>query len=304
MTPSVAIIIVNWNGLKLTDACLESLKNINYPYYKIVLVDNASTDGSSSYFKAHYNDVKLITLSKNTGFTGGNNTGMQWALEQGFDYIMLLNNDTVVNDTSFLTKMVEVMKQNENIAIACPTIFYYNSGKIWYAGGKLSLWSGWKHYHAIPDSSKKKYKTGYVTGCCLLAKSDMIREIGFLNNAYFLSVEDVEWSLRAKNNGWELAYIPDSILLHKDSMSSKSAEKGKYSPTRIYFEWRNSIWFIREYGNPFQKGIVWPLYFGGIILFKMAAYMLLGRSKKLKAIAKAVKDGLTADARQFKNGGI
>lgn len=302
-TLSVAIIIVNWNGLEVTDACLESLKQMQYQNYKIVLVDNGSLDGSVSFFAEKYSQIKLIALPENTGFTGGNNTGMKWALEQGFEYVLLLNNDTIASDPHFISTMVEVMEKDDRNGMACPTIYYHNSNRIWYAGGKLSLWTGWKHYYKIPNSTQDFFETGYNTGCCLLAKSKMIHKIGLLNTAYFLSVEDVEWSMRAKQDDWNLLYIPGATVQHKDSMSSKSTGKGKYSPTRIYYDWRNSIWFIREYANAVQKYMLYPIHYGGTIIFKVAAYILLRRWVKLKAILKAVRDGCFDDSKIFKNDG-
>lgn len=301
--PSVAIIIVNWNGLGETTACLESLKELQYENYQIILVDNGSTDGSVNHFKQTFPSVTLISLPKNTGFTGGNNAGIRFAMKQDFEYVLLLNNDTVMTDPAFLFKMVNILENDDKTGMVGPTIYYHQSTKrIWYAGGKLSLWKGWSHFHSMPKSSSP-LNTGYITGCCLLAKKKMIDKIGPLNKAYFLSVEDVEWSLRAKRKGWDLKHIPSAKIDHKDSLSSRSIEKGTYSPTRIYYEWRNSIWFIREYANILQKTVNWPILYGFTYLYNAGAYVILGRWKKLNAMTVGIKDGITAEERKFKNGG-
>lgn len=300
--PSVAIIIVNWNGREITDECLCSLQDLEYPDYHIMLVDNGSTDGSADFFEKEYPTVQVLALDSNTGFTGGNNAGIQKALDEGFDYVLLLNNDTIVEDRNFLSEMITECEHNAEIGMACPTIFYDDPpGRVWYSGAWLSLWRGWGHYHQLPDTDKPT-ETGYTTGCCLLVKAETIRAIGLLNGAYFLTVEDVEWSARAHKHGWKTVYIPGAAINHKDSVSSRSQGEGTYSPLRIYYNSRNSIWFIREYATPFQKNVVWPLRLGLHFLYQASAYALLGRWHKLGAIYRGYKDGVSTPERIFKNG--
>lgn len=299
--PSVAIIIVNWNGLSVTDDCLRSLENLSYPNFKIILVDNGSTDGSVSYFQQQYPEVEMICLKTNTGFTGGNNAGMQKALNDEFDYILLLNNDTIVEDRNFMSEMITECENNSEIGMACPTIYYDEpENKVWYAGGWLSLWRGWGHYHQIP-SDKEPTETGYTTGCCLLVKADAINDIGLLKEAYFLSVEDVEWSMRARKNGWKTVYLPGTSIIHKDSLSSRSKGKGTYSPTRVYYSFRNSIWFVREYATVFQKVLVWPFRISFRYFYRAFAYIVLGRWDKLRAISQGLKDGILSSESTFKD---
>lgn len=289
---SVGIIIVNWNGLSVTDECLQSLQNLNYDNVRVILVDNGSTDGSVAYFRTHYPEVTIIELDHNTGFTGGNNAGIDYVLGHNMDYVLLLNNDTVVSDPDFLSTLLDKCERDPKIGMACPTIFYDEpENKVWYAGGWLSMWSGWGHYHALPEN-KEPQPTGYATGCCLMVRSETVRQIGGLNEAYFLSVEDVEWSLRAQQNGWKTVYIPNASIIHKDSVSSGDEGKGKFSPTRIFYEFRNSIWFVRSYASWLQKVLVWPLLFGMRYTYRAGAYILLGRWEKLKAISKGFYDGI------------
>lgn len=293
--PKVSIIIVNWNGLSVTDECLQSLEKLDYPNFNITLVDNGSSDGSVAFFKKHHPKADVIALKTNTGFTGGNNTGIRKALKEKADYVLLLNNDTIVSEPAFLSKMIEACEANSRIGMACPTIFYDSpADKVWYAGAWLSLWKGWGHYYQVPKHDKI-ITTGYATGCCLLVQTQTIRDIGLLNDAYFLSVEDVEWSMRAKQNGWETVYIPGVSIIHKDSVSSRSDNKGKFSSTRVYCGFRNSIWFVREYATMFQKVSVWSFRFGFRYLYKITAYLFLGRWQKAQAITRGLKDGLFSD---------
>lgn len=292
--PSVGIIIVNWNGLSVTDDCLQSLQNLNYDNARVIVVDNGSTDGSTAYFRENYPEITIIELDHNTGFTGGNNAGINYALTHDMDYMLLLNNDTVVSDPDFLTVMVDECVLDPEIGMACPTIFYDEpENNVWYAGGWLSMWRGWGHHYTVPEN-KEARATGYATGCCLLIRSETVRQIGALNEAYFLSVEDVEWSLRAQQNGWKTVYIPNASIIHKDSVSSGDEGDGKFSPNRIFYEFRNSIWFVRSYASPLQKVLVWPFLFGYRYAYRAGAYGLLGRWEKLKAISEGLYEGIFA----------
>jgi len=134
-----------------------------------------------------------------------------------------------------------------------------------------------------------------------LAKKETIHDIGLLNNAYFLSVEDVEWSMRAQKKGWETVYVPRASIIHKDSLTSRSKTKGTYSATRIFYECRNRIWFVREYANVAQKIMVWPGLFLLRYFYKALAYLVLGRWEKLGAISRAMLDGFFTKSSRFKS---
>ena len=299
MEPSIAIIIVNWNGLKDTVECIHSLKKISYANYEIILVDNGSEDGSVNYLEGdHCLSVRLIKNKENLGFTGGNNIGIQIAIEDGFDYILLLNNDTLIEDTDFLTKMVQPLESDKEVGFACPTILYNEPyGKVWYAGGEINLWKGWRHFYDLKD---KNVYTGFTTGCCLLVRRDCLLNIGLLNNYYFLSVEDVEWCEYAKRTGWKLMHIASTSIIHKDSVSSGCDTGGTYSPARVFYEFRNSIFFVREYATLAQKVLAWSMIFGFKFIYRSAGYIVLKKWDKFKALRKAFWEGVFTPGSKFK----
>ena len=112
-------------------------------------------------------------------------------------------------------------------------------------------------------------------------------------DSYFLTVEDVEWSYRARTAGWRVVYVPAAAILHKESMSTKDQTKsGKFSPLRVYYEHRNTLWFVREYANPVQGYLLWPAYVLWHYAYQAAGYIVLRRWGKLKALAQALRDGL------------
>ncbi|WP_332911063.1 glycosyltransferase family 2 protein [Algoriphagus boritolerans] len=134
--PSVAIILVNWNGLDFTQECLNSLRNVDFPDFKIILVDNASQNQEGKRLKKSFPEIELIENTENLGFSGGNNVGIRYALEQGVSHIMLLNNDTVVAP-DFLGEMMRKFHQDPNLGVVQPLILFLNDPKkIWSAGGK------------------------------------------------------------------------------------------------------------------------------------------------------------------------
>jgi len=167
--PKVAIIILDWNGWPDTEECLRSLQKLDYPDFEIILIDN----GSKQRFPdigSQFDDLRIIQVKneKNLGFTGGNNQGIEMAMDREVDYVLLLNNDTVV-ESDFLSKMLAAGEADKRVGMIGPVIYDYNDRKkIQSAGGKIN-WLRIKGEHEAkkPETNKK---TGYLTGCCLLVK--------------------------------------------------------------------------------------------------------------------------------------
>lgn len=222
--PKVFIIILNWNGKEDTIACLESLKTLTYGNAVQVMVDNASSDGTADAVRVQFSSVEVIANQANLRFAGGNNVGIEYALRNSADYILLLNNDTVVAPT-FLSELVQAAEQDPRIGIAGPKIYYYGEPKrIWFAGGKVEYWKGWVSHIGIRETDKGQYDTprdvDYLTGCCMLVKREVIERIGKLDESFFIYGEDADWSLRAARAGYRLRYVPSSMIWHKVSASS------------------------------------------------------------------------------------
>jgi hypothetical protein len=249
MNPKVFIIILNWNGCNDTIECIESLKNVTYGNFSVVVVDNSSTDNSIDVIPKKYRDVAFIEMKKNTGFAGGNNIGINYALERGADYILLLNNDTTV-EPNFLTELVKTAETDKNAGILGPKIYFHSEpARIWFAGGKLN-WLKTKGTH--PDYLKidnkmnpagNPKKVDYITGCCLLIKKDVIKKIGLMNEDYFLYYEDADWCLRAHKAGWQIIFVPASVIYHKQSQSTRER-----SFPYVYYHSRNGLVMGSRYG--------------------------------------------------------
>lgn len=223
-SPSVYIIVLNWNGKEDTLACLQSLERVGYSTYSVVLVDNASSDGTVESVGDLFPSVTTIRNSENLRFAGGNNVGIEYAMRMNADYILLLNNDTVV-DQNFLDELVNAAESDSQIGIAGAKIFYYDEpDRIWYAGGRIEYWKGWISHIGIRERDAGQHDTprdvGYITGCCMLVKRTVIEKIGKLDESFFIYGEDADWSIRAARAGFRLRYVPSSKVWHKVSSSS------------------------------------------------------------------------------------
>lgn len=252
MNNKVAIIIINWNNYKDTNECLNSLEDLSYTDFIVYLVDNASVDDSLNRLEDDYinNKYKLkITFIKtniNGGFAYGNNVGIKKAMEDNYKYFWLINNDTIIDKDS-LSELMNALASDNKIGIVGSKILYYNTNKIWFAGGKVNTFSGNTKHLGLNESDNKDYdklkQVDYVSGCSLLIKKEVIDEIGLMKEDYFLYYEETDWCIKAKKKKWNIMYQPKSIIYHKVSSSSGGQENiSSYVP---YYFIRNSYAFIK-----------------------------------------------------------
>ncbi len=266
--PKVSIIILNWNGQKDTIDCLKSLEYLNYPDFEIILVDNGSTDESVSNFKSQIpnfkNKISLIENKENLGFSAGNNAGIKYALGKKTDYVLLLNNDTIV-ESEFLKELVGVGEQNsqptadqpkaEKIGILGPKIYFFDDPqRIWFAGGKFNWISGSSHigFGEIDDGQYEiSKKVSFITGCAMLIKKEVFEKIGFLDERFFLYYEDTDFCLRAKKRGFKCVFVPRAKIFHKiplENLKNKlSGAAGRIgAPSVHYYHHRNVLMLIQN----------------------------------------------------------
>lgn len=296
--PSVAVILVNWNGYDYTVQCLLSLKRIDYPNFVVIVVDNASTDGSIDRLANQFDEVVFLQNEINQGFTGGNNSGIRHALDKGYDYICLLNNDTVV-EPEFLNRLVNRMELDQSIGGIQPKILYNQTRDIlWNAGGFFKSQWGMPVVRGENKVDEGQFDTStsvdWITGCCMLLRTAVIREIGLLNDQYFAYFEDVDWSFRIKQLGVKLVYEPSAVIYHEAGVSSKTKKRtreGYVSPFAHYLNVRNHIFLLRSHARPAYLPTI--LLAQSVRLSGYIGYFLLrGRFKKLKAVVRACKDGI------------
>lgn len=232
----VEIIIVNWNTKELLDNCIASvLKHCNTTVfsYTITIVDNASEDGSAEMVKSKYRDLKLIVNNSNLGFAKANNRAIQ---ESTAKYVLLLNSDTVLNN-DIISPVCQHFNQNEKLAIAgCCLILPNGTRQVGDAGYRLCLRTAFnfafflsrlfpEYFHGLFHNGKTSgdyVEVDWVSGAALFADMDFIKKYGPLAEDFFMYAEDVEWGLRAINNGWHVHYLPNIKVNHLYGASLKN----------------------------------------------------------------------------------
>ncbi len=247
--PPVWIIIVNWNGREMTLDCIDSLRQAVYGKQHIVVVDNASTDGSVDAIRQRYPDVDILPLPDNRRFAGGTNAGMQYALDRGANLLLLLNNDTTV-DPGYLDPMVERILADSTVGIVAPKILYHRPPDLlWYAGGEISFRTGRMKHRGIREQDRGQHDTAgdtdYATGCCLLARSELVKAIGLLDESYYMYTEDADWCMRARRAGYRVMYEPRAKVWHRVSVSAG----GHLSRFKLVNKARGTFTFFARYAR-------------------------------------------------------
>lgn len=247
--PLVYILILNWNGKKDTLECLSSLKKIHYPNYRICLVDNASTDDSVGVFRATFSNIEIIENYENLRFAEGNNIGIRHALEHGADYVLLLNNDTKV-DEEFLQQMVEVAEGDSNLGMVGPKIYHDDQPNlIWSAGGEIDFWKGKIAHRGLRQRNSENFdeivEVDYLTGCALLVKKEAIEKVGLLDSSYYMYTEDADWCERTKRAGFKLFFAPGASVWHKLS----SASGGGLTSFKVFHKVTGTYLFFKKYAQ-------------------------------------------------------
>jgi GT2 family glycosyltransferase len=216
--PSVACIIVNWNGWQDTIECLDALDRCDYPCLHVVVVDNGSTNDSVARIRSARPDIVLLESGKNLGFAGGNNVGLRYALARDIDYFWLLNNDTKPAPDA-LSALVEKALTNKRIG-AVGSICYYadrpETVQAW-GGARVNLWIGYVHNSTI---SRDDWWFHSIYGASMLVPRNAFEDIGLLDEGFFHSWEETEFCLRLRKRGWLLAAAADARVLHKVNAST------------------------------------------------------------------------------------
>lgn len=271
MYPKVLIIILNWNGKIDTVECIDSLKKNTYTNYQIVIIDNGSNDDSVDNFKQLFPRIMIIQNKNNLGFTGGNNIGIKYGLENGFDYILLLNNDVIV-DPAFLDKLVDVAISDDKIGILAPMVLYYHKRNVIQSAGlrvnKYGVKSDNIGYNEIDNGQYQISDRDFVSGTAMLINRCVLEAVGGFDPKYFAYWEDMDLCIRTKKAGFKIGFVPGSKVWHKGSASTG----GYLNRTAYYYHIRNSIYYFHKNYSMYN--------FASFFIFLSTAYffMLFGYS--------------------------
>jgi GT2 family glycosyltransferase len=243
--PHVAIVVLTWNQREVTLECLASLAELEYPAekFEIIVVDNGSRDGTAAAVSERFPQVTLLVNEENLGFAEGNNVGLRHALEGPAEYVMLLNNDTVV-DRQMLVRLLDVMERHPEAGIVGPKMLYFDRPDlIWSAGNRID----WRLGRSIrlqaeePDTDDNEAPAAveFITACGILLRRRVIEQIGVIDPRFFIYYEETDWCMRARRAGWSILYVPAARLWHK-----VSATMGTGSPATDYYMQRNVLLFL------------------------------------------------------------
>jgi GT2 family glycosyltransferase len=247
-SPAVAIVILNWNGAADTLACLRSVEKIDYSNFMIIVIDNGSSDDSVAVIRAAFPKIEVIETGSNLGFAGGNNVGIKRALELDADHVLLLNNDTEV-DSGILNAFVDAARRFPRAGVFSGKIYFHDDPKrIWYAGVQWNIKEArFRQLGEGMQDDGASYsaicETDYACGCAFFVPAKRLREIGLLDEDFFLYFEETDWSYRARKAGYPSIFVPGAILWHKVSVSFG----GEDSPLALYFVTRNRLLWARKH---------------------------------------------------------
>jgi GT2 family glycosyltransferase len=290
---TLGIVVLNWNGLADTRALLGSLAHCDAPEgwrSRVLVVDNGSSDGSVEALRREFPDVEVLALPENRRFAGGNNAGITHVLAQGAEAVMLLNNDTEA-DPQLLERLILALEQEPNAGAATPLIFFARPlDRIWYAGGRCSVALGHTSHRGLRQRYTGQYRsiedTGYLTGCCLVAMRAVWERVGLLDERYFIYAEDADWSLRVREAGLRLLFVPTARLWHKVSAST-----GAGSPWKIYQRVRANWTLFATHAHGAAR-VTWWLAFGAQQKAFALVMLLRGRFAVAGAVYRALWDAL------------
>lgn len=244
----LGIVICNFNKIDYLKGCLETLyksafKNLSYD---VIIVDNASTDGSSEYVKKNYPDIILLQNEINTGGSGGFDRGIRFAVEKEYEYIALLDNDILLEENTIIN-LVEYIKNNPQVGVVGSKICTMDNPDILQEMGsfidfenKFNIYTPLKS-HKDDDSLPDVVICDYVPACCLVTTREVLNKVGSFNIEHFIYWDDMDWCTRVKRMGWEIHAINNSRVFHKMGAANHTNTFGVY-----YFE-RNRILFFLKY---------------------------------------------------------
>jgi GT2 family glycosyltransferase len=255
--------LINYNSNKMTDDCLNSLEELNTTGFdlNVVVVDNASKEKFVDSAKQRKFGLKIISSEKNLGFAGGQNLGIKYSLENGADYVVILNNDVIL-DKNLFSEMLGTFAEKD-CGIVSPKIYFAKGyefhkdryseedfGKvIWYAGGQIDWQNVIASHIGVDEVDKGQYdevkEIDFSSGCCEMIKREVFEKTGFFDDRYFLYYEDNDLSQRAKTKNFKIFYQPKAIMWHLNAGSTG----GSGSALQDYYITRNRLLFGFRYAN-------------------------------------------------------
>ncbi|MBL8857067.1 MAG: glycosyltransferase family 2 protein [Planctomycetes bacterium] len=287
----VVAVVVNWNGGEANVACLRSILAAGVAAVDVVFVDNGSSDGSRELVARTFPKITRIENKSNLGFGEAANQGAAAALANDAEAVFFVNNDVVLLPDT-ITRLARELARSRDVGIVGPRVLHmHDPSVVWCAGGMLT----WRQNlstllgHDEPDGPRhREHKlVDYVPGCALMARRELLEEVGLFDARYFAYMEDVDLCLRASRRGYKVELVGDVAAHH----ASSSATGGGYNPRRKYMMGVNSIWFLRAHAGQAQwlRFLVFDVF---TLPFAWLLGVFQGRGKSVLAKGVGIRDGL------------
>jgi GT2 family glycosyltransferase len=250
VAPAVSVVLVHWERASVEDTieCLKSLTQTTYPRLSTILVNNGARSLPDEPFLAVMPTLEIIRTAENLGFTGGNNVGMRHALGAGAEYVLLLNNDTVVSP-NLIERLLAAFDRPE-VGIVGPIVTYFSHpNRAWFAGGTYNRYLGYTFHTLMGDDLTgplPDQPIDFVTACALRIRRDVLERVGLLWEALFIYFEDAELCLRAARRGYRSILVGEPLVRHKVSASMGAVGEHPFSPLKGYYFGRNPLLMARR----------------------------------------------------------
>lgn len=247
--PLIFVVILNTNRRDDTIACLASLSRATYRNVKIIVLDNKSTDGSMDAIRAAFPEVQLVALEENLGYAGNNNVGITSSMKQGANWILVLNEDTVL-DADCLAHLVETGESDPVIGIVGPMVYHHDEPDVIQSAGGLlgKFWEG-KHL-GQNEQDRGQFRSvrpvEWISGCAILVRREVIQQVGMLDPNFFIYWEETEWCIRSSMAGWRIVHVPQAKIWHKGVQRNYQPK-----PAFTYYGTRNHLLTLSKHNAPF-----------------------------------------------------
>jgi GT2 family glycosyltransferase len=246
----IDVIILNTNRRQDTLECIASLAENTFRNFRIILLDNNSTDGTKEAVRSAFPEVQIVELSENHGYAGNNNVGIQLALEQKADWILVLNEDTILAPDS-LQHLIDVGESDPSIGILGPMVYHWDEPDVIQSAGGI-LGPNWSSIHFGKDEVDRGQYTEpnpveWISGCAILVRRQVVEQVGMIDPRLFIYWEETEWCMRAARAGWKIIHVPRAKIWHKGVKRNFQPK-----PAFYYYATRNHFYLLLKHRAPIR----------------------------------------------------
>lgn len=247
--PKIISVILNTNRRDDTLACLDSLYANHYPNLAVIVLDNASTDGSSQAICEKFPQVQIINLTENLGYAGNNNVGIQAALDQHADWVFVMNEDIILAP-DVLVNLIAAVKDQPETGIIGPMVYHADEPNVIQSAGGFLSKKRWDAVHrGFNEKDEGQYAAreyvDWISGCAIMVKRDAIIQAGLIDQRFFYYWEETEWCARIARLGWRVLFVPQAKIWHKGVQREYNP-----SPNVTYYAVRNRLLLLQKHHAP------------------------------------------------------